>query len=206
MNDFGLILKKLRKAKGLNQEELANALGVGKTTISNYETGYSTPPSAMFRQIADFFDVSTGYLIDGTTPLRAPVPTTDVTSKNVPVYACIIGSPENSVPLYQLQLPNALMGEGNFFALQITGDRMDRAGMCDGSLAIIRLQEFADNGDVVAVSVGGDPAFIARLYRSGASVTLVAESNNATHLPVIVNTLEQPLKIFGKVIKVLQNM
>ena len=206
MKDFGLILKKLRKAKGLNQEELANALGVRKTTISNYETGYSNPSADKIRLLADFFGVSISMLIDGIPTLGEPPVTTDVTSKNVPVYACIIGSPENSVPLYQLQLPNALMGEGNFFALQITGDRMDRAGMCDGSLAIIRLQEFADNGDVVAVSVGGDPAFIARQYRSGATVTLVAESSNATHLPVIVNTLEQPLKIFGKVIKVLQNM
>ena len=54
MNEFGLILKKLRKTKGLNQEELANILGVRKTTISNYETGYSAPSSATLRQIADY--------------------------------------------------------------------------------------------------------------------------------------------------------
>ncbi|MBR5236823.1 MAG: helix-turn-helix domain-containing protein [Clostridia bacterium] len=206
MKDFGLILKKLRKARGLNQEELANALGVRKTTISNYETGYSTPPSTMMRQIAEFFSVSTSELFGETVPMQEPFATNDVTSKNVPVYACLVGSLENSLPLYQLQLPNVLMGEGNFFALQIADDRMDRAGMPDGSIAIIRLQEFADNGDIVVTSVDGDSAIIARLYRSGASVTLVAESSNAAYHPVIVNILEQPVKIFGKVIKVLQSM
>ncbi|HHB2481366.1 TPA: helix-turn-helix domain-containing protein [Bacillus cereus] len=56
-------LREIRKLRGLNQEELAKLVGTTKTTISNYETGYSTPPFDMLLSISIKLDVSIDYLM-----------------------------------------------------------------------------------------------------------------------------------------------
>ena len=60
---LGNRLRKLRQDKGLTQTELANIIGTKKTTISNYETGYSSPDYETLIKLADFFEVSTDYLL-----------------------------------------------------------------------------------------------------------------------------------------------
>lgn len=56
-------LKELRKSKSLTQTDLGKILGVGKTTISMYETNNSTPNDEIKLKIAEFFDVSLDYLL-----------------------------------------------------------------------------------------------------------------------------------------------
>jgi len=72
MNLLGENIKKLRELRGVTQAELARYVGVGKTTISNYETGYSTPDTEILTKIADFFSITTDYLLgrpNATLPL-----------------------------------------------------------------------------------------------------------------------------------------
>lgn len=56
-------LKELRKNKGLTQKDLGNILGLGKTTISMYENGNSTPNDEIKLKICDYFNISLDYLI-----------------------------------------------------------------------------------------------------------------------------------------------
>lgn len=56
-------LKKLRKANGLTQHQLANELGMIKQTYSNYENEKREPNIATLIKVADYFDVSVDYLI-----------------------------------------------------------------------------------------------------------------------------------------------
>lgn len=218
MNYLGTKLKKLRKRKGLNQEELAAEMGVRKSAISNYETGYSTPPLHMLLRLADFFSVTVDELTGGTTqspslcesaPDTAPTaflsPGLESPCKSVPVYTTAAFSFDTQ-PLYYLQLPAPLLGEGTFFALKIAGDRMARSLLTDGSLAIIRSQSFADDGEIAAVSIGSEPTVIGRFYRSGEVIMLTAESDNPLYLPVLITPGEQKFKILGKVVKVIQSV
>lgn len=59
-------LKKLRISAGLNQTELGKIIGVGKTTISMYETGNSTPSDEIKLKITEYFNVSVDYLFGKT--------------------------------------------------------------------------------------------------------------------------------------------
>lgn len=63
---FGEFLAKLRKEKGILQKEVANYLNVTVATISNYEKGVHTPDVSTLVKLADFFDVSTDYLLQRT--------------------------------------------------------------------------------------------------------------------------------------------
>lgn len=59
---FGDKLKGLRKASKLTQEQLANKIGVAKTTIASYEQNARTPDPVIQSKIADYFNVSLDYL------------------------------------------------------------------------------------------------------------------------------------------------
>lgn len=61
---FPDVLKKLRLQNGLSQEELGNKLGLGKSTISMYESGQREPSLEMLEAIADIFNVDMNTLTD----------------------------------------------------------------------------------------------------------------------------------------------
>ncbi|HIT72312.1 hypothetical protein B5E58_11370 [Tyzzerella sp. An114] len=56
-------LKFLRKEKGVNQKKLGDFLGYGYSAISNYESGRNEPSLDILIKIADYFEVSTDYLL-----------------------------------------------------------------------------------------------------------------------------------------------
>lgn len=60
---FASRIKYLRQSKELNQVQLAEKLGVKKQSISNWENDNIMPSVEMVVKIADFFHVSTDYLL-----------------------------------------------------------------------------------------------------------------------------------------------
>lgn len=64
--EFGIFLTKLRKERGILQKDLANYLNVSVSTISNYEKDVHLPDLDTLVRIADYFDVSTDYLLQRT--------------------------------------------------------------------------------------------------------------------------------------------
>lgn len=61
--NFGQILKQLRIAKGLTQNELAKILDVSKSNISKYEAGNVEPNLEVLIRISEYFEVPVDYLL-----------------------------------------------------------------------------------------------------------------------------------------------
>ncbi len=61
--DFGVVLKSLRKSNNLTQEELGNRVGLTKAVVSKYENGIGYPTFDMLIKIANYFGVTTDYLL-----------------------------------------------------------------------------------------------------------------------------------------------
>lgn len=59
----GKRLKELRLKKRLTQEELGKVIHVSKVSISGYESGNRTPDTETLQRLADYFDVTTDYLL-----------------------------------------------------------------------------------------------------------------------------------------------
>jgi|GEM_PF-3191167 len=59
----GKRLRLLRTERNITQEQLGKILGVGKTAISQYENSVRRPDAVMIRHMAEFFNVSTDYLL-----------------------------------------------------------------------------------------------------------------------------------------------
>ena len=61
--DFSEILKGLRKSHNLTQAELGAKVGLSKAVVSKYETGMGYPTFDVLIRIADYFGVTTDYLL-----------------------------------------------------------------------------------------------------------------------------------------------
>lgn len=64
-------IKELRKEKGLSQAELAKALFVNQTAVSQWERGATMPSPNMLNTLADYFHVTTDYLLGRESPVSA---------------------------------------------------------------------------------------------------------------------------------------
>lgn len=63
---FALRLKELREQAGLTQAQLANAMGVGVSTVGMWESTQRTPSSKTLKKLIEYFNVSLPYLLGDT--------------------------------------------------------------------------------------------------------------------------------------------
>lgn len=73
-------LRQLRKGKGLTQQQMADTLGVDRTTYTKYENGASEPNIATLRQLAAIFGVTLDYLLGVTDEPTALAPIASFTA------------------------------------------------------------------------------------------------------------------------------
>lgn len=61
--DFGENFKKLRKSRNLTQKEMGAKIGLSKAVVSKYENGMGYPTYDVLIRIAQYFGVTTDYLL-----------------------------------------------------------------------------------------------------------------------------------------------
>lgn len=99
-------------------------------------------------------------------------------------------------------LDEALVGNGENFLLRVEGDSMKDASILDGDFVIVRSQERASNGEIVAARVGED-ATVKRFHQSPEGIKLIAE--NEAYDPIEVDPTED-FSILGRVVGVFRQV
>lgn len=64
LNNFGIILKKLRHSKGITQEQLAEMLQITPSSITMYESGVRNPSIKILLKLSNLFNISIDELIN----------------------------------------------------------------------------------------------------------------------------------------------
>ena len=90
---LGERIRELRQAKGLNQVELGSRLNVSKQSISNYESNNILPSIDMLTKLANFFDVSTDFLLENES--KNTISIDGLTEHQVAIVASIINEFRN---------------------------------------------------------------------------------------------------------------
>ena len=96
-------------------------------------------------------------------------------------------------------LPRQLVGDGTLFLLEVKGDSMIEAAICDGDFVVVRQQPTANNGDIVAALLE-DEATVKTFKRTGGQVWLLP--HNPAYDPIDGNHAS----ILGKVVAVLRRV
>ena len=99
-------------------------------------------------------------------------------------------------------LPRELVGQGELFMLQVRGDSMVEAGVLDGDYVVVRRQQTADNGDLVAALLPNleAEATVKTFSRKGGRVRLLPA--NPAYEPIDATDAT----IQGKVVAVLRRL
>src|SRR4029078_1321093 len=99
--------------------------------------------------------------VDVRTPVQ--VIEDDVRNRPLPAYVPVVGRIAAGGPILAEQsiehifpLPRELVGEGTLFMLQVKGDSMLDAAICDGDWVVVRQQPNANNGEIVAAMLAGE--------------------------------------------------
>lgn len=105
-------------------------------------------------------------------PTRRPEPANDVIE--LPLHGRIAaGMPIEALEgQASLSVPAALLGSGEHYALEVSGDSMVEAGILDGDYALIRKTESAREGEIVVALVDDAEATLKYFRREGAMVRL----------------------------------
>ena len=74
----------------------------------------------------------------------------------------------------RMPVPEAMLGAGEHFILEVQGDSMINAGILDGDQVIIKRTDSAHSGEIVVALVKGEEATLKRLRKKGASIALEA--------------------------------
>jgi repressor LexA len=94
---------------------------------------------------------------------------------SIPLYGKIAaGLPIEAINEHtvEIEVPVALMGKGDHFALEVEGDSMIEAGILDGDTVIIRKGEAAENGQIIVALIDENEVTLKRLRRRGNSIAL----------------------------------
>jgi repressor LexA len=106
-----------------------------------------------------------------------PRPPENENTRSVPLVGRIAaGTPIEALQnrLAEITIPASLVGGGEHYALEVTGDSMINAGILDGDTVIIRKSDTANTGDIVVALVDEAEATLKRLRRRGDSIALEA--------------------------------
>ena len=100
----------------------------------------------------------------------------------------------------QIEVPMALLGSGEHYALEVAGDSMVDAGIWDGDTVIIRKGETAESGQIVVALIDDTEVTLKRLRRRGNSVAL--EPANQTYKTQIFPA--DKVKVQGRLVALLR--
>lgn len=197
-------IKKLREEFRITQQELADKLNGAKSTIAMYENETRKPSMEVLIKLSEIFNCSIDYLL-GKSDIKNPdlkdnlflIPIVGKVSAGQPIL--VDENIEGYLPIdplmYNLTSPNG------FFFLQIQGESMNKL-IKNGSYALIKKQEYAENGDVIVAIVNGDNEATVKRYKqlNEQFVMLEPVSEDGSFQPITIDLKSTKFSIIGKVI------
>jgi repressor LexA len=102
----------------------------------------------------------------------------------------------------KIEIPARLMqGKGEVFCLEVSGDSMIDAHICDGDIVIVRKQDYADNGQII-VALLDDGSATLKTYRRLKNGKVMLVPANARLAPMTLDSV----RIQGRVIGIMREM
>lgn len=204
--DISERIKKLRSSNGLTQDELAKKLDVNRSTIAQWESGYTTPRVKMIEKIAAVFRMNASELLDGSSPARYPEGAL-FPSETKPAYAPLLGrvhagdAQEPDILDESVPIPHEVRERHpHGYFLKVEGDCMDRV-YPEGCHIYIDPDRPPQNGSIAVVSIDGADYVMRRLYRGASTVVLSPESHDQSYEDIVITAdMERTVEYVGTVV------
>lgn len=191
---FAERLKELLTLKHITQAELSRRSGVGKSSITHYIKGDWEGKQDAVYAIAKATNVEYAWLMGHDVPMEAQAPSNAIPYEPTGVRPVVgriaAGAPVVAVEDIEGYEPVDVPDPENYYWLRVEGRSMINAGILPGDLALIRMQNCADNGNIVACRVNGDEATLKRFEQQGDTVFLLPENTDPEYKKYIIPVKE----------------
>ena len=153
----------------------------------------------MLKQPEDVTSKAPARTADNVVPLKRPEPARPAPANDV-IEIPLHGRIAAGVPIEALEstatlpVPAALLGAGEHYALEVSGDSMIEAGILDGDYALIRKTDTARDGEIVVALVHDEEATLKYLRRDNGRIRL--DPANSAYEPQIYAATD--VKVQGK--------
>ncbi|MDD2235473.1 MAG: LexA family transcriptional regulator [Desulfitobacteriaceae bacterium] len=176
--ELGEKLKARRKELGLTLEQVGNFVGVSKSTVRKWETGFiENMKRDKIALLAKILRVSPLWVM-GIYEECHHVSEGIVRLPIVGRLCCGNGALAfEDIEDYE-PTPKEWLSGGDYFYLRAKGDSMTGARIHDGDLLLIRKQPEVENGEIAAVIIDNQEAVLKRIYRNNGQIVLQSENPN----------------------------
>ena len=205
---IGTTIKMLRENKNISQEELGNVLGVSDKTISSWEINRTEPKMGIVQLLADYFGVSTDYLIKGDLSKDAMIYSKlNIDFIRIPLYSTLCcgdgGFNEDNI-IEMVAVPSKGLNPNlEYFAQIADGESMKDAGIGDGDLLVIERVDKVDNGVIGCFCIDLNKA-MCKKYKEQDGMIILMPMNNE-YDPKFIDPLNSHFRCLGKLKKVIKD-
>lgn len=157
LEERGFIKRMANRARALEVLKLPEGMDAGDNAGADSASNVISPAFGQPSQASDMVDIPLHGKIAAGTPIEA------------------IEHADSFIPV-----PSSMLGRGNCYALEISGESMIDLGIMDGDTVIIESGQTARDGEVVVALVNREEATLKTLKRDGQNISLVPA--NAEHV------------------------
>ncbi len=192
-------IKKLRKEKGLTQEQLGKLLGVKKSAIAKYENNrVENLKKETIQKLSDIFNVPASYFlgIEENQPIIA-------NSITIPLYndiSCGTGIfVDDNIDEY-ISLPESLLSlNKEYFCQYASGDSMVGENINPGDLIVFEKCNQIRNGEIGCFTIDDNVATCKKFYLDSANQCIILQPANPDYNPLVINNDNQiGFRVIGK--------
>lgn len=167
-------IKRLLDEHQMTQSDLANRIGIAKSTMSDYMNFRSKPGAGVLEKMAAVFGVSKADIDTTYKDTRAEIVNGEIVLVNevdyedkIPIIGKIAaGTPIEAVQdvVNRIRPPYETKDINELFGLVVHGDSMNKIAP-NGHYAVLRKQQDVENGEIAAVIVNGNYATLKKVYK-----------------------------------------
>lgn len=207
--DMAKRIKDLRTSQGMTLEQVAEKVGVGKSTVRKWETGLiANMRRDKIAALADALNTSPMYLMGWSDEIN-PAPALDL-SKFDNIYPVklkkfpLLGEIACGKPIFANEDRESYILAGSDihadFCLRAKGDSMINARILDGDIVFIRKQDMVDNGEIAAVAIGDDVTLKRVVYYPEQNLLILKAENSRYQDMIYAQDQLEQVYILGKAI------
>lgn len=196
-------LRQLRIKKDISQSKLADMLGLTQQAVGRWEKNKATPDYETLKKLSLFFYVSTDYLLGNSDFLLSngfvEMPPEN---KKIPIIGTVKCGP-NGLAFEYIDDYVFVASEikGDIKGFHCKGDSMTGIGIFDGDIAIVRMQETVENGEVAIVVINGDEGTLKKVRLQNNLIVLEA-ANPIYPSRIFAGEEMNHVRIVGKVLEI----
>ena len=205
-------LKLLREHKHISQAELANTLDVAQQTVASWERDKSSPNYDILQRIADYFHVSTDYLLGHESEAQAinakfPFIALPNDKNYIPVLGsvkCGLNAPNDEAIEEYIGIDDKYRAD-EMKAFIAEGDSMEGDNIFEGDICIIHLQDEVPDGAIAVCVIDGVEGTMKHVHRDNGVIVL--QSSNPKYPPqIFAGEDANRVRVVGELVELRRNV